>query len=59
MSATSTIAAIGSAQCREFISHEMLVASPAMSAATKYPYLVNKIAFFQNRIFIVCCKNIL
>jgi hypothetical protein len=45
--ATSSIATIGSTQGCEFITHEVLIASTTVSAATKDSNLVNKVAFFQ------------
>jgi hypothetical protein len=58
MSATPSITTIWPAHCSEFIAHEMFDARATMSAATKYPNSVNKIALFQNSIFAMNCKYI-
>ena len=56
MCTSSTVAAIGSAQSCQLITHKMLAAGTAMAASAKNPYLVNEIAFFQVLFFAAKCK---
>ena len=53
MSATATITAIRAAHSSEFISAKMPAARPTMATAAENAYLVNKITFLQNCIFII------
>ena len=46
MASATAIAAIGAAECGEFIAHEVFDAGASVAAAAEYAYLVNKIAFF-------------
>jgi len=51
MRAPAAITAVRSAHRGEFIAHEVSKPRTTMTAAAKYAYLVNEIAFFQNCIF--------
>jgi len=51
MGSAATIPTIGSAECREFITHKVLITSTSMATAAKYPDLINKVTLLQNGVF--------
>ena len=57
MRTSTTITTIGATHGSKFITQKMPEACTAMSAAAKNAYLINKITFFQNCIFIVCYEG--
>jgi hypothetical protein len=54
MATTAAITAIGPAHGREFIAHKVLAAGTTVAAAAKDPDLVNKVAFLQNVLGLIC-----
>jgi hypothetical protein len=48
MTSAAAIAAVGSAESRKLVTHEMFTARSAVAAPAKDAYLIYEIAFFQN-----------